>query len=114
MKRKRAAYLLLIPVAADGPVTLHRQIYAWFREAILGGRLHPGQIVPSSRELAAEMRGNVSSRRGCRAAPAFRRGLGRAVAAPYRRVPRWGAGYRRLSDGHLVVAARGQCAALAR
>lgn len=35
---------------------LHRQVYDGFREAILRGDLAPGQRIPSSRELAAEIR----------------------------------------------------------
>jgi GntR family transcriptional regulator / MocR family aminotransferase len=34
---------------------LHRQVYDGFREAILRGDLAPGQRIPSSRELAAEI-----------------------------------------------------------
>ena len=35
-------------------VPLHRQVYQGFRAAILSGKLRPGQMVPSSREFAAE------------------------------------------------------------
>jgi len=35
---------------------LHRQVYDGYREAILRGDLAPGQKIPSSRELALEMR----------------------------------------------------------
>jgi GntR family transcriptional regulator/MocR family aminotransferase len=34
---------------------MYRQIYDWFQQAIVGGRLRPGQSVPSSRSLAAEL-----------------------------------------------------------
>src|SRR5271163_4486660 len=35
---------------------LPRQVYAGFRAAILRGELRPGQRVPSSRDLATELR----------------------------------------------------------
>jgi GntR family transcriptional regulator/MocR family aminotransferase len=35
-------------------VPLHRQVYDGYRAAILSGKLRPGQIVPSSRELATD------------------------------------------------------------
>ncbi|MBX6324250.1 MAG: winged helix-turn-helix transcriptional regulator, partial [Rhodospirillaceae bacterium] len=34
---------------------LHRQIYERIRDAILAGRLAPGQRLPSSRSLASEL-----------------------------------------------------------
>src|SRR5437867_2858709 len=34
---------------------LYRQIYEGYREAIVGGRLRPGQRLPSTRGLAAEL-----------------------------------------------------------
>ena len=33
----------------------YRQVYEWFQQAIIGGQLRPGQFVPSSRSLAAEL-----------------------------------------------------------
>ena len=35
---------------------MYRQLYEWFRQAILAGQLRPGQRVPSTRSLAAELR----------------------------------------------------------
>ncbi len=35
---------------------LHRQLYDGYREAIVEGRLHPGQRLPSTRSLARELR----------------------------------------------------------
>lgn len=35
---------------------LHRQLYESYRDAILEGRLHPGERLPSTRSLAAELR----------------------------------------------------------
>ena len=37
---------------------MYRQLYEWFRQAIVAGQLRPGQQVPSTRSLAAEL--NVS------------------------------------------------------
>lgn len=34
---------------------MYRQLYDWFQQAIVGGQLRPGQSVPSSRRLAAEL-----------------------------------------------------------
>lgn len=49
---------ILPVVAVDRRLTapLHRQIYDGFRAAILRRQLEPGQRVPSSRELASELR----------------------------------------------------------
>ena len=35
---------------------MYRQLYDWFRQAILTGQLRPGRRVPSSRSLAAELK----------------------------------------------------------
>lgn len=35
---------------------IHRQIYDWYQAAIVEGRLHPGQDVPSTRGLARELK----------------------------------------------------------
>ncbi len=35
---------------------MYRQLYDWFRQAILAGQLRPGQRVPSTRALAAELK----------------------------------------------------------
>ncbi len=40
----------------DGEGTLHRQVYRALRTEILGGRLAPGERLPSSRALAEELR----------------------------------------------------------
>ena len=34
---------------------MYRQLYDWFRDAIVSGQLSPGQRVPSTRALAAEL-----------------------------------------------------------
>ncbi|MGH7647226.1 MAG: PLP-dependent aminotransferase family protein, partial [Gemmatimonadaceae bacterium] len=45
------------PVAIDARrrTPIYRQIYEWFRTAILAGQLRPGQRVPSTRQLATEL-----------------------------------------------------------
>ena len=35
---------------------MYRQLYDWFRRAIIAGQLRPGQRVPSTRSLAAELK----------------------------------------------------------
>ncbi len=45
----------VIRIHRDGETPLHRQVYVSFRDAILHGELVPGQQVPSSRALAAEL-----------------------------------------------------------
>ena len=44
----------LVTVDRRLDVPLHRQVYERFRAAILSGKLRPGQMVPSSRELASD------------------------------------------------------------
>lgn len=52
MKEVPAAFLF--PIAGSAPI--YRQVYDAFREAIIDGRLHPGQRVPATRALAAELK----------------------------------------------------------
>lgn len=49
---------MLPPIAVDRALRkpLHRQIYEGYRDAILERRLRPGQRLPSTRSLAAELR----------------------------------------------------------
>jgi GntR family transcriptional regulator / MocR family aminotransferase len=44
-----------IPFERGSPVACYRQIYEGYRAAVLSGRLRPGQRLPSSRALAAEL-----------------------------------------------------------
>lgn len=44
----------LVTVDRRLDVPLHRQVYERYRAAILSGKLRPGQMVPSSRELASD------------------------------------------------------------
>ncbi len=55
---KRVPATFLPPIAIDKRVgnPIYRQLYDWFRGAILDGRMRPGQQVPSTRSLAAELK----------------------------------------------------------
>jgi GntR family transcriptional regulator/MocR family aminotransferase len=55
MKRLRATLFPSISVDRGEKTPLYRQIYDWFRAAIIDGRLRPGQQIPSTRSLAAEL-----------------------------------------------------------
>src|SRR5450755_2411550 len=55
MKRVASGILPVIAVDRKGPKPLHRQIYDAYRTAIVEGSLRPGQRVPSTRVLAAEL-----------------------------------------------------------
>jgi GntR family transcriptional regulator/MocR family aminotransferase len=57
---KRISASFLPPIALDSrrKIPIYRQLYEWFRRAILDGQLRPAQRVPSTRSLAAEL--NVS------------------------------------------------------
>jgi GntR family transcriptional regulator / MocR family aminotransferase len=58
MQRVSASFLPPIALDSSGKTPRYRQLYEWFRRAILAGQLRPGQRVPSTRSLAAEL--NVS------------------------------------------------------
>ncbi len=55
---KRVPSSFLPPIALDyrTKIPLYRQLYSWFRRAILDGQMRPGQRVPSTRGLAAELK----------------------------------------------------------
>jgi GntR family transcriptional regulator / MocR family aminotransferase len=53
---KRAASFTLVPLDPDGDLPLYRQLYDGVRDAILDGRLPRGGRIPSTRELARELR----------------------------------------------------------
>ena len=55
MKRVASGFLPVIAIDRRALQPLHRQIYDSFRAAIVEGRLHPGQRIPSSRVLAVEI-----------------------------------------------------------
>ncbi len=55
MKRVAATFVPPIAVERGATTPMHRQIYEWFQIAIAEGRVRPGERVPSSRGLAAEL-----------------------------------------------------------
>lgn len=54
---RRCAATLLPPVSVDrlNGAPIYRQLYDWFRSAIIEGRLKRGQRIPSTRSLASEL-----------------------------------------------------------
>jgi GntR family transcriptional regulator / MocR family aminotransferase len=55
-KRISASYFPPIALDARAATPKYRQLYEWFRRAILDGQLKPSQRVPSTRSLAAELK----------------------------------------------------------
>ena len=55
MQRPRNDFSLPISLEAAAGRPLYRQVYDWLQRAIVEGRLQPGQRVPSTRRLAAEL-----------------------------------------------------------
>jgi GntR family transcriptional regulator/MocR family aminotransferase len=55
---KRVPATFLPPITLDYRVKtpMYRQLYDWFRRAIIAGQMRPGQRVPSTRNLAAELK----------------------------------------------------------
>ncbi len=56
MKRLTAGFLPPIALDHRRNTPFYRQLYDWFRKAILDGQMRPGQRVPSTRSLAAELK----------------------------------------------------------
>src|ERR1700730_13537568 len=56
MKRVSASFLPPIALDSSRKIPMYRQLYEWFRRAILVGQLRPGQRVPSTRSLAEELK----------------------------------------------------------
>src|SRR5260370_24194011 len=56
VKRTPASYLPPITRQDREGIPLYQQLYDWFRRAITSGQLRPGQRVPSTRNLAAELK----------------------------------------------------------
>lgn len=56
MKPVDSIYFPPIALEVEGDRPLYRQIFDWFRQAILSGQLRPGQSVPSTRSLASHLR----------------------------------------------------------
>lgn len=55
MGKLAGAFSPIVAIDRDAAKPLHRQIYDGFRAAILARELQPGQQIPSTRELAAEL-----------------------------------------------------------
>src|SRR5712692_1215008 len=55
MKRVPASFLPPIALDYRSNTPMYRQLYDWFRRAIIRGQMRPGQQVPSTRSLAAEL-----------------------------------------------------------
>src|ERR1700682_4867790 len=56
VKRTPASYLPPIALQDREEIPIYRQLYDWFRRAITGAQLRPGQRLPSTRNLAAELK----------------------------------------------------------
>jgi GntR family transcriptional regulator / MocR family aminotransferase len=56
MKRIPASFVPLIALDYRAKTPMYRQLYNWFRRAIIDGQMRPGQRVPSTRGLAAELK----------------------------------------------------------
>jgi len=55
-RRKGSSFFPPIALDAHGAAPIYRQLYDWFQKAIVEGRLRPGQRIPSTRGLAAELK----------------------------------------------------------
>jgi len=56
MKRVPASFLPPIALDSRTKTPMYRQLYDWFRRAVIDGQMRPGQRVPSTRGLAAELK----------------------------------------------------------
>ena len=56
LKRISASFFPPIALASQNKTPMYRQLYDWFRKAILDGQMRPGQRVPSTRGLASELK----------------------------------------------------------
>lgn len=56
LRRVSASFFPPIALADGTKVPIYRQLYDWFRQAIVDGQMRPGQRVPSTRGLAAELK----------------------------------------------------------
>src|SRR5215813_9633675 len=56
MKRVAATFLPPITLNHRAKTPMYRQLYDWFRSAIITGQMRPGQQLPSTRSLAAELK----------------------------------------------------------
>src|SRR4030088_3585176 len=55
MKRISASFLPPIALDYSTKTPMYRQLYDWFRRAIIHGQMRPGQRVPSTRSLADKL-----------------------------------------------------------
>src|SRR6266850_4460840 len=55
MRRTSSSFLPPVPLDSGSATPMYRQLYDWFRRAILDHRLKPGQRLPSTRQLAEEL-----------------------------------------------------------
>jgi GntR family transcriptional regulator/MocR family aminotransferase len=55
-KQVRASFFPPIALAPRAKSPMYRQLYDWFQRSIVSGQLRPGQRVPSTRSLAAELK----------------------------------------------------------
>jgi GntR family transcriptional regulator/MocR family aminotransferase len=55
MQRVPATFLPPIALDSRSKTPMYRQLYDWFRQAIIDGQMRPGQRVPSTRSLALEL-----------------------------------------------------------
>lgn len=56
MRRVPASFLPPIALDYRAKTPLYRQLYDWFRRAIITGQMRPGQRLPSTRSLAADLK----------------------------------------------------------
>jgi GntR family transcriptional regulator/MocR family aminotransferase len=56
MRRIPAAFFPPMQLDPRRSTPIYRQLYSWFRAAILDGLIRPGQQIPSTRSLSAELR----------------------------------------------------------
>jgi len=56
MKRVPASFVPPIAIDYHTKTPMYRQLYDWFRRVITDGQMRPGQRVPSTRSLAAELK----------------------------------------------------------
>jgi GntR family transcriptional regulator/MocR family aminotransferase len=56
LNRLSASLPPLLTLDLDSEIPMYRQLYDWFRRAIVNGQLRPGQRVPSTRSLAVELK----------------------------------------------------------
>src|ERR1700693_10335 len=56
MNRVPASFLPPIALDRRSKTPMYRQLYGWFRMAVIDGQMRPGQRVPSTRGLATELK----------------------------------------------------------